>query len=303
MTTSTDSSMSVWETRRRPMRTARRAASLIMLARSAPEAPGVWRATAPKSMADSILTSFACSLRMDSRPARSGSSTGMRRSKRPGRSSARSSESGRFVAARTTMPLWLSKPSISARSWFRVCSRSSFVVRPVSRRLPMVSISSMKTMQGAFSLACLKRSRTFAAPRPTNISTNSEPEIEKNGTLASPATALASSVLPVPGGPTSRAPLGQRAPMAAYFSGCSRKETISSRESLASSWPATSLKVMPVSSPLTSLAPERPSPAPKPRPPPKFMDGPSSPMAFLSLRLSSHAPPMRTMSGSMLMRR
>ena len=37
------------------------------------------------------------------------------------------------------------------------------------------------------------------APTPTNISTKSEPEMEKNGTLASPAMALASSVLPVPG--------------------------------------------------------------------------------------------------------
>lgn len=32
--------------------------------------------------------------------------------------------------------------------------------------------------------------------------------MEKNGTFASPATALASSVLPVPGGPTSSAPRG-----------------------------------------------------------------------------------------------
>ncbi len=41
---------------------------------------------------------------------------------------------------------------------------------------------------------------------------NSEPLIEKNGTPASPATALASSVLPVPGGPISSTPLGTRAP-------------------------------------------------------------------------------------------
>ena len=40
------------------------------------------------------------------------------------------------------------------------------------------------------------------APTPTNISTNSEPEMLKNGTPASPATARAISVLPVPGGPT-----------------------------------------------------------------------------------------------------
>lgn len=44
------------------------------------------------------------------------------------------------------------------------------------------------------------------------IATNSEPVIEKNGTPASPATARASSVLPVPGGPTRRIPLGMRAP-------------------------------------------------------------------------------------------
>ena len=71
----------------------------------------------------------------------------------------------------------------------------------------------MNTMQGAFSLACLNRSRTLDAPMPTNISTNSEPDMEKNGTLASPATALASMVLPVPGGPTSSTPLGMDAPI------------------------------------------------------------------------------------------
>ena len=50
------------------------------------------------------------------------------------------------------------------------------------------------------------KSRTRLAPTPTNISTNCEPEIEKNGTPASPETALANRVLPVPGDPTSGAP-------------------------------------------------------------------------------------------------
>ena len=63
-------------------------------------------------------------------------------------------------------------------------------------------------MDGAFSLAFLKRSLTLEAPTPTNISTKSDPEIDKKGTPASPATALANKVLPVPGGPTSKAPLG-----------------------------------------------------------------------------------------------
>jgi hypothetical protein len=51
-------------------------------------------------------------------------------------------------------------------------------------------------------------SLTRLAPTPTNISTKSEPDIEKKGTLASPAIALANNVLPVPGGPTNNAPVG-----------------------------------------------------------------------------------------------
>ena len=43
----------------------------------------------------------------------------------------------------------------------------------------------------------------------------SEPVTDRNGTPASPATARAMSVLPVPGGPTSRTPLGMRAPISA----------------------------------------------------------------------------------------
>ena len=101
----------------------------------------------------------------------------------------------------------------------------------------------MKTMQGAFSLACLKRSRTRAAPTPTNISTKSEPDMERKGTSASPATALASSVLPVPGGPTSSAPLGILAPSSVYRCGFLRNSTISSISTLASASPATSLNV------------------------------------------------------------
>ena len=133
------------------------------------------------------------------------------------------------------MPLVGSKPSISASSWLRVCSRSSLPPMRLSRDLPMVSISSMKTMQGATLLASLKRSRTRDAPTPTNISTKSEPEMEKKGTLASPATAFARRVLPVPGGPTSSAPLGSLAPISVYFWGLWRKSMISVRDSLASS--------------------------------------------------------------------
>lgn len=47
---------------------------------------------------------------------------------------------------------------------------------------------------------------TLAGPTPTNISRNSEPDIDRNGTPASPAVALANSVFPVPGGPDRIAP-------------------------------------------------------------------------------------------------
>jgi hypothetical protein len=129
-----------------------------------------------------------------------------------------------------------------------VCSRSSCPpwLNPPPRRRPTASISSRKMMQGDDSLACLNRSRTRLAPTPTNISTKSEPEIEKNGTSASPAIALASSVLPQPGSPTSSTPRGMRPPRRVNFLGFLRNSMISVTSSLASSMPATSLKVTPV---------------------------------------------------------
>src|SRR6185312_8321427 len=102
----------------------------------------------------------------------------------------------------------------------------------------------MKMMQGEFCLACSNRSLTREAPTPTNISTKSEPEMEKKGTPASPATARASKVLPVPGGPYSSTPVGIRAPSAWNFLGFSRNSLISCSSSTASSTPATSRKVI-----------------------------------------------------------
>ena len=113
-------------------------------------------------------------------------------------------------------------------------------------------------MHGEFFFAWSKRSRTREAPTPTNISTNSDPEMLKNGTPASPATALESSVLPVPGGPTISTPLGMRAPRAVNFSGNLRNSTISVSSCLASSTPATSLKVTAGLSPLSRRARLRP---------------------------------------------
>ena len=213
-TCSTASNRSFWQTYSLPSLTALIAASLIILARSEPTAPLVASAIASKSTVSSILTSLACTLRISTRPFKSGLSTIIRRSNRPGRSSALSRISGRLVAPRTRIPLEVSKPSISESSWFSVCSRSSFPPPYLeSLLLPIASISSIKMIQGAFFVASLNRSRTRDAPTPTYSSIKSEPVSEKNGTFASPATALARSVLPVPGGPTNSAPLGSFAPI------------------------------------------------------------------------------------------
>ena len=153
--------------------------------------------------------------------------------------------SGRLVAASTMTFTPVSKPSISTRIWLSVCSRSSWPPpRPAPRCRPTASISSMKMMQGELRFAWSNRSRTRDAPTPTNISTNSLPLMLKNGTPASPATALPSSVLPVPGGPTSSTPLGIFAPSATNRSGNRRNSTTSCSSCLASSIPATSANVI-----------------------------------------------------------
>ena len=122
---------------------------------------------------------------------------------------------------------------------------------PLERALPIASSSSIKIIQGDCFLACSNKSRTREEPTPTKSSTNSEPEILKKGTPASPATALASRVLPVPGGPTSNTPLGIFAPILVYFSGVLRNWTISWSSSFASSTPATSVNMVLVASPST----------------------------------------------------
>ena len=124
--------------------------------------------------------------------------------------------------------------------------------------LPMASISSINIIAGDFAFAWANKSRTREAPTPTNISTKSDPESEKKGTFASPATAFARRVFPVPGGPTSNTPFGILPPNLVYFSAFLRKSTTSCTSSFAPSRPATSLKVMTASFSLTNLALERP---------------------------------------------
>ena len=161
MTLSLAASNSAIATTRLPMRAASSAASFTRLARSAPEKPGVPRAITFGSTSEASGTLRMCTRRIFSRPFTSGLGTTTWRSKRPGRSSAGSSTSGRLVAAIRMTPSLDSKPSISTSIWFSVCSRSSLPPpRPAPRWRPTASISSMKMMQGAFFLPCSNMSRT-----------------------------------------------------------------------------------------------------------------------------------------------
>ena len=186
----------------------------------------------------------------------------------PGLNNAGSSTSGLFVAAIMITPSLVSKPSISTNNWFNVCSLSSLPPpKPAPLLLPTASISSINIIQGEFFLPCSNISLTLDAPTPTNISTKSEPDIVKKGTPASPAIALANKVFPVPGGPTSKAPLGIFPPSLLNFLGSFKNSTISSTSSFASSTPATSLNVtLPLSS-FIILAFDLPNPIAPPFPP------------------------------------
>jgi hypothetical protein len=136
--------------------------------------------------------------------------------------------SGRLVAAIMTIPSVASNPSISANIWLSVCSRSSWPPpSPAPRLRPIESISSTKMMARPILRASLNRSRTRLAPTPTNISMKSDPVTDRKGTPASPATARAMRVLPVPGGPTRSTPLGIRAPISANLVGSFKKSTTS----------------------------------------------------------------------------
>ena len=97
----------------------------------------------------------------------------------------------------------------------------------------------MKMIAGRDLRASANSRRMRAAPSPANISTNEAADCEKNCAPDSPATALASSVLPVPGGPCSRIPLGTCAPSAWNREGSRRNSTTSASSALASSAPAT----------------------------------------------------------------
>mmetsp|Transcript_18411 Transcript_18411/g.58528 ORF Transcript_18411/g.58528 Transcript_18411/m.58528 type:complete len:201 (-) Transcript_18411:215-817(-) len=78
---------------------------------------------------------------------------------------------------------------------------------PLPRAGARESSSSKKSTQGCMSRAFWKRLRTFRSLSPMYMESSSGPLTLRKCTRHSVATALASSVLPVPGGPKRRTPL------------------------------------------------------------------------------------------------
>lgn len=98
-------------------------------------------------------------------------------------------------------------PSIRASNWLRVAAFSLWVcLLALARLIAIESISSIKIIAGVALEASSNKSLILWGPTPTKSCWNSEPEVEKKFTPASPATALANKVLPVPGGPYKTAP-------------------------------------------------------------------------------------------------
>mmetsp|Transcript_26955 Transcript_26955/g.93555 ORF Transcript_26955/g.93555 Transcript_26955/m.93555 type:complete len:202 (-) Transcript_26955:876-1481(-) len=185
----------------RRLRIANMPASVHTDRSSAPVVLGHSRASSSYRMPRSTFMRFVWMRRMCVRPARSGSPNSTLRSRRPGRRSAGSSVSGRFVAMSTLMLPRGSKPSscVTISSIVRCTSLSPDA--SANRDPPMASTSSKKTMQAFLLRAIVNSSRTMRAPSPTYFCTSSLPMARIKHASVRFATARADSVLPVPGGP------------------------------------------------------------------------------------------------------
>mmetsp|Transcript_23495 Transcript_23495/g.41744 ORF Transcript_23495/g.41744 Transcript_23495/m.41744 type:complete len:225 (+) Transcript_23495:728-1402(+) len=159
---------------------------------------------------------------------KSGKSTIRRRGRR--RMTASSKSKGRFVAAstRTRSQSLVFRPSqldINSFFIFRIASCSP----TFSRRPSILSTSSMNTTLGAILCARENRALTYFSPSPNHLLAIVDIETLMKLAPLSDATALASMVLPVPGGPNSSTPrVGLvRAPRAKSSGRCSGSITTS----------------------------------------------------------------------------
>src|SRR5690606_10454438 len=118
------------------------------------------------------------------------------------------------------------------------------VGRMSERRAASASTSSKNSTHGRWRRARSKTARRFRSLEPMYMSRMSARLTFTNAAPSSPAAALARCVLPTPGGPYSRTPPPARLPKAANSSGCwIGSSSLTRRDSLTSSMPATSAKV------------------------------------------------------------
>ncbi len=110
------------------------------------------------------------------------------------------------MAAITTTPCKSSSPSISARSVLTTRSVTAGSPRPPPRAGARLSISSMKITVGATCRARWNRRETCCSDSPYHFDRRSEDFVATKFASDSRATALASSVLPVPGARTGGSP-------------------------------------------------------------------------------------------------
>ncbi|OPX73648.1 MAG: hypothetical protein A4E39_00960 [Methanoregulaceae archaeon PtaB.Bin152] len=136
----------------------------------------------------------------------------MWRSMRPGRIRAGSSMSGRFVAPITVTSFNSSSPSSSVRIWLTTLSVTCEEPMYVPRLGTSASTSSKKMIAGDACRALRKISRTPFSDSPTHLERSSGPFTEMKLHSLSFATAFASIVFPVPGGPKRRMPFGGLVP-------------------------------------------------------------------------------------------
>mmetsp|Transcript_69230 Transcript_69230/g.179934 ORF Transcript_69230/g.179934 Transcript_69230/m.179934 type:complete len:259 (-) Transcript_69230:73-849(-) len=101
----------------------------------------------------------------------------------------------------------------------------------------------MNNTQGCNFFANANKRLTSCVPWPAyREAWKSLPDADRKGKPTSPAKARAQCVLPTPGGPSSKTPLGGTAPSFSYFSRLSSMSTRSRSSSMASSCPRTSPK-------------------------------------------------------------
>ena len=162
-----------------------------------------------------------------------GLSTWMCLSSLPGRKTAGSMMSFLFVHPMTLTLSRFLNPSSSESNCMNVRWTSRSPEVPTSTRTEAIaSSSSIKIMLGDFAFARSKISLTSFAPSPMNFCTSSLPAISMNVLFVEFATALASRVFPVPGGPYRSIPFGGVIPIflnsSGFLSGSSITSLISS---------------------------------------------------------------------------